>query len=119
MAEFEGWKYGNEKGVGVEFASVSFKNHNPGNLRASPFEVGKRDSFSVFIDDEIGFFALVWDLHQKAKGNTVTGLNGESSIYDLVKVYSGDSPEVVMNYSRFIEGRTGLKMTTKLGDLIK
>ena len=119
MAEFEGWQYQDKTGVGLNHASVSWRNHNPGNLRKSPWAVGENDGFAVFVNDEIGFAALIWDLHQKATGNTNTGLNGQSTIYQLIKKYSGESEEIVLNYATFIEKRTGFKMTMRIGDLLK
>jgi hypothetical protein len=119
MAEFEGWNPGNEKGFGVEFASASFNNHNPGNLRASPFEVGKRNNFSVFVDDNVGFFAMVWDLFKKCKGETSLGLTQNSTLENLIKVYTGESQEIVSNYVSFVEQRTGFKKSMRLGDLLK
>jgi len=119
IAEFEGWRYQDQSGVGLNHASVSWRNHNPGNLRKSPWAVGESDGFAVFVNDEVGFYALVWDLHQKALGNTTTGLNGQSTIYQLIKTYSGESEDIVLNYATFIEKRTGLSMNTKLENLIK
>jgi len=119
IAEFEGWNYRDKNGVGLNHASASWCNHNPGNLRKSPWAIGQNDGFAVFVNDEIGFAALIWDLHQKATGNTITGLNGQSTIYQLIKKYSGESNEIVMNYATFIEKRTGLKMTTNLEELIR
>lgn len=119
IVEFEGWNYRDKSGAGINHASVSWRNHNPGNLRKSPWAIGENDGFAVFVNDEIGFSALIWDLHQKATGNTSTGLNGQSTIYQLIKKYSGESNEIVLNYATFIEKRTGFKMTTKLEELIK
>ena len=118
MAEFEGWRGYDEGGAGDSHASVSWRNHNPGNLRKSPWAIGTRDGFAVFLNDEVGFHALVWDLHQKATGNTVTGLNGKSTVYQLIRIYSGEPEEVVLNYATFVESRTGIKMTSTLGELV-
>lgn len=118
MAEFEGWRGADEIGAGQNHASVSWRNHNPGNLRKSPWAIGECDGFAVFLNDEVGFHALVWDLHQKATGNTVTGLNGRSTVYQLIKIYSGEPEATVLNYATFIENRTGIKMTATLGELV-
>ena len=119
IAEFEGWNYRDENGVGLNHASASWCNHNPGNLKKSPFAIAKNDDFAIFIDDETGFYALVWDIWQKAHGNTVTELTDESSIYELIKVYSGESDDEADRYARFVEQRTGLPTSTKLRELVE
>ena len=119
MAEFEEWRGFDKSGAGPNHASVSWRNHNPGNLRKSPWAIGESDGFAVFLNDEIGFHALVWDLHQKATGNTVTGLNEKSTVYQLIKIYSGESEATVLNYATFVQNRTGIKMTVTLGELVE
>jgi len=119
IAEYEGWEfYGADTSSAIS-GTKSWRNHNPGNLKASPFAVGSMGGFSVFINDEIGFFALVWDLWKKARGETQTKLKGSSTIYDLIKIYSAEPEDIVIKYARFIEQRTGILMTTKLEELIK
>jgi hypothetical protein len=68
--------------------SRSYQNHNPGNLRASPFAYEIQDGYAVFKNDEIGRMALQYDLMQKAKGNTSTGLNGNSTLAQLIAVWA-------------------------------
>jgi hypothetical protein len=119
MAEFEGWNYPGLPGPQKENGSPSWRNHNPGNLRSSPFAIGTKDNFAVFINDDVGFQALVWDLWKKCRGETSTGLTPNSTIYDLIKVYAPPKENDVLKYALLIEKRTDLKMTTKLGDLIK
>lgn len=119
IAEFEGWNYPGLSGPQKENGSPSWNNHNPGNLRASPFAIGTRNNFAVFINDEMGFQALVWDLWKKCRGETSTRLSSESTIYDLIKVYSAEPESIVLNYALFIEKRTGLKMTMKIGELLR
>ena len=119
MAEFEGWHYQDKNGGAGSHASISWRNHNPGNLRSSPWALGTADGFAFFVNDEVGFNALVWDLHQKATGNTSTGLNGSSTIYQLIKKYSAEPEEIVLRYATFVERMTGLKMTATLDCLVK
>ena len=83
IAEYEGWepeKHANAKAGGP---TVSYRNHNPGNLRSSIFALGTRDEFAFFFNDATGMFALQFDLMKKAQGKTVTDLNGESNIGQL------------------------------------
>ena len=108
ITEFEGWH-----------PHIAWRNHNPGNLRTSPFAIGVSEGFAVFIDDEVGFQALVWDLWKKCRGETSTGLTPESTIYELIKVYSGEPENKVLSYALFIEKKIGLPMTTKIGELLK
>jgi hypothetical protein len=118
MAEHEGWLHrgmvaGNE-------GSLSYRNHNPLNLRRSPFAVGMANNFAVFKTDMDGFAAAVWDIRQKAIGNTSTGLNGESTLRDLIHVWAppsdGNDPAAYLQDVCF---KSGLLETVKLKDLIE
>ena len=89
ITEHEGWippANGDTNG-----GSRAYRNHNPGNLRSSPFAHSIVDNFAVFRNDFVGFMALHWDLLQKSKGNTVTGLTGQSTIRDLIYVWAPPS----------------------------
>lgn len=118
IAEFEGWQP-NEQGERAHFSpSVSYRNHNPGNLRLSPFALGVRDGHAYFLNDDIGFFALMWDIWMKSQGRTITRLNGNSTIEDLITVWAEAPEKTRENYISHIEKRTGLSRNTKLKDLI-
>jgi murein DD-endopeptidase MepM/ murein hydrolase activator NlpD len=69
-------------------ARILKENNNPGALRWSPFQIGTKNKFAIFKTPYDGFKALVWDLEQKAKGNTRTKLNGKSTILDFAKVWA-------------------------------
>lgn len=113
IAEHEGW---HPPGPGVaEGGSRAYRNHNPGNLRSSPFAHSIEDNFAVFRNDFVGFMALHWDLMQKAKGNTVTGLNGQSTIRDLLYVWAPPSDNNDTEaYIASVEKYMGLPATTTL-----
>jgi len=64
------------------------ENKNPGGLKYSPFQVGRKNGFSVFKTELDGFNSLVWDLEQKVKGNTRTKLNKKSTILEFAKVWA-------------------------------
>jgi hypothetical protein len=98
--------------------SRSWRNHNPGNLRWSPFALGSDGEFAKFIDDQTGFFAMMWDVHQKAKGETRTGLNGEKTIEDLIKVWTAAELTDLEKYIKIVERVSGLNRKTKLKELI-
>lgn len=119
MAEFEGWHYPDGPRGQYLNGSLAWQNHNPGNLTASPFAIGKQKGFAVFVNDEVGFFAMVRDLWKKCSSETSTMITKKSTIYDLIKVYSGENAEIVTKYSRFIEQRTGFLMTMRLEEILK
>jgi hypothetical protein len=118
MAEFEGWLPESGAGGSPGPGSVSYRNHNPGNLRRSPFALGQRDGFAYFLDDNVGFFALVWDLWAKANSKTSTTVTGESTIKDLIYIWTTDPEPIKEKYIQYIEKRTGLSRDMKLKKLI-
>lgn len=118
MAEFEGWNTSieNKNGIG----SISWRNNNPGNLRSSPFGYGIKDGFVVFNTEAAGWAAFRWDIIQKANGNTSTGLNGQSTLRDLIFKWAPASdnnyPE---NYLKAVVKMTGIDENTTLAEIIK
>lgn len=119
MSEYEGWSpLKNQLSFGGG-PSVAYRNHNPGNLRSSIFQLGVRDGFAVFYNDATGFFAMCYDIMMKAQGKTSTGLNGNSTIRELIAKWSAGTPEAVDKYTAFVCSRTGLTPETKLEKLIK
>jgi hypothetical protein len=119
MAEYEGWQPVQGTTTGPQIPSVAYRNHNPGNLRSSIFALGVRDGFAVFYNDATGFFAMMYDIFMKAQGKTSTGLNGKSTLRDLIRVWSAGTPEAVDRYITFVCLRTGLSAKTLLEELIK
>lgn len=115
---YEGWNLPNLDNN--PNGSVSWRNKNPGNLRSSPFEAGKRYGFSYFANDIIGFLALQWDILQKAKGNTSTSLNKDSTLLEFCEIWApesdGNDPQ---RYAEFIKSFCKLKDDWKLGDLLE
>ena len=95
--------------------SLSFRNHNPGALRSSPFQLGVRDNFAYFLNDSVGFFALMWDLAKKCRGETRTNLGPKSTLEDLIRTYTAEQDlDKLNNYLRIIERITGRNRFTKL-----
>ncbi len=119
MSEFEGWKcegaYSPRGGAG----SVSYRNHNPGNLRYSIFQLGVRDGFAYFYNDATGMFAMQYDIMRKCQGKTVTNLTGNSTVKELIKVYSTAMGKELDCYVRLICERTGIDENDKIKELIK
>mgnify|MGYP005862859681 CR=1 FL=1 len=100
--------------------SRSFRHHNPGNLRKSPFEIFNIDNFSVFESDFIGYMALHWDLLQKSRGSTVTGLNGQSTLRELLFIWAPPSDNNDTEaYVRSVERSMGVPATTTLSEIFE
>lgn len=118
MAQMEGWNPAKGGGSDGSLPSLAYRNHNPGNLRSSPFMAGQRDGFAFFYDDNVGWFALVWDLWKKAKGETSTGLTGDSTLHDLINVYAPPAENPTDTYIANVEKWTGFSRTMKLKELL-
>lgn len=116
MAEHEGW---HTPGPNTpEGGSRSYRNHNPGNLRASPFADKIVDGFAVFRNDFVGFMALHWDLMQKARGQTVTGLDGKSTLRQLIYVWAPPSDNNNTEaYLKNIVQKTGFNENITLAEI--
>lgn len=117
IAEQEGWKSPTQAGNAC--GSRSWRNNNPGNLRSSPLQIGTDGGFAVFKTDMGGFAALEWDLTQKCKGNTSTGLSPKSTLRDLIFKWAppsdGNNSEA---YLMNVEKMTGFDESTTLGSLL-
>lgn len=117
IARKEGWK---EVGEGIPAGgSRSFRNHNPGNLRRSPFQDHTEAGFAIFKNDIIGWIALAWDLTEKAKGNSVTKLNGSSTLRQLI--YAWAPPNDSNDTEKYLEDIckwTGLDESETLQSII-
>jgi len=118
MAEHEGWFAPGENGHNL--GSRSYRNHNPGNLRSSPFARKIDGNFAVFTNDMIGWNAMQWDIIQKARGNTVTALDGKSTLAELIEVWAPrDDNNNPISYLLDVVARTGFKPTMKLAELLE
>lgn len=117
IAEHEGWFAPGEGGF--KEGSRSYRHHNPGNLRSSPFQKSVKDGYAVFNNDTVGMLALQWDIIQKAKGNTVTKLNGESTLAQLIEVYAPkEDNNNPISYLLDIQKRTGFSATMRLAEFL-
>lgn len=119
MTESEGWAPIGHPSAKAGGPTVSYRNHNPGNLRYSIFQLGTRDGFSVFYNDATGMFAMRYDIMRKCQGKTKTGLTGESTLAELLKTWTAGEGQSLQNYIDFVCKRTGLTPDTKIGELIK
>jgi len=103
-----------------ESPSISFRNHNPGALKWSIFQLGSRDNFAYFLNDSIGFFSLMYDLALKCRGKTRTNLGPQSTIEDLVRTYTAEQDlEKLENYLKIVVRITGKSRTTPLSYFVK
>lgn len=117
MASHEGWKPSGT--TPTQGGSASYRRHNPGNLRSSPFMVRQENNFAVFETDMDGFAAFKWDIMQKARGNTSSGLNGNSTLADLIRIWA--PPEDKNNVEAYIQSvltKTGFSRNMRLADLL-
>lgn len=114
----EGWAPDDLTTLDKNEETPSFRNNNPGNLTGSPFAIGYRGRFAYFYNEEIGFMALLWDLFQKCRGNTSTGLNGSSTLEELILVYAPPCENITEAYIKDIEHRTGMSRKIKLVELL-
>jgi hypothetical protein len=97
---------------------MSYRNHNPLNLKASPFALGIRDGHAFFLNDNVGMFAGMWDIWMKCQGRTSTALTTNSTLDKLIRVWADASVRIEDAYVNHVSNRTGIPMSTKLKDLI-
>ena len=98
-----------------EKESVSYRRHNPGNLKWSVFQLGRRNDFSYFLNDSVGFFALMFDLVCKCALKGKLNLGPKATLSELVKIYTAEQDlEKLENYLRIVERITGKNRNTKL-----
>ena len=79
MATFEGWNIPD---------SLCRRNHNPCNLRWSKYQVCQKNDFAYFANDEAGWKGAEYDICCKCQGYTSTGLNSNSTLRDLIYVWT-------------------------------
>lgn len=110
MAMFEGF---------YKQGSLAQRNHNPLNLRWSKFQTMRKNNFSYFANNEIGWKAGIYDLSCKCQGKTQTRLNGESSILELIKVWAPASDNnIPKQYAQFVADRLGISINYQLKNFI-
>ena len=119
MAIYEGWIPGESSTSKDGGPSVSYRNHNPGNLRSSIFQLGVRDGFAYFYNDDVGFFAMMYDIAMKCQGKTRTALRPDSKLHELIHVWSAGSAEGDLRYAEYVCKRTGFDLNMRIGDLIQ
>lgn len=118
MAEHEGWHpVGHPQSPQ---GSRSFRHHNPGNLRRSPFAYKIVDNFAVFKNDALGWIAFQWDLLQKAKGNTITKLGPKSTLRELIFTWAPPSDQNNSEaYLQAVVKNSGISEQTTLEEIFR
>lgn len=87
---------------GDAHGTLSYQNHNPGNLRESIFQVGVRDGFAVFDNDLTGLMGLIYQWYLYATGRNSL-VNPNESIAAAIAVYAGlRGAENTPNYQNYV-----------------
>lgn len=87
IMRFEGWS-APMSNVGGPRGSTSWRNRNPGNLRASKYALGKDDkNYCIFAGLSAGYQALTNDLADKIVLGT-HNLTPQSTLHDLFSIYA-------------------------------
>lgn len=98
--------------------SLSYRNHNPGNLRWSPTQIGQRDGFSYFSTYEQGWKALLHQLTIAADGRS-TVYWPDMTLLQFFDKYApssdGNWPKV---YAAFVAERIGVPVETPIKNLL-
>lgn len=72
-----------------EASREHYQNRNPGHLRDSPYATGHDDKgYAKFAGLVEGYTALCADLRRKFSGRSEHGLNGDSTLLDLMRTYT-------------------------------
>ena len=114
----EGWAAPDVGNQGPE-GTVSYRLHNPGNLRVSEYEAGNTGQFAIFNNDLEGFMALVRQLEIIATGKEAA-YGDNCTIEQAVVIYTADrdpSPELE-SYLQTIEQVGGVKRTDLISTIV-
>ena len=120
MKRAEGWIPPTKTAETYTNGSISYRHHNPGNLRSSRFQLGEKDGFAYFLDDEIGMMAMLYDLHAKMTGKSAHVDAATATLYDLLRVWvAPDNEDSFNNYTDIVERVSGVPRDTPVRDIIK
>ncbi len=108
IAEFEGF---------YKDGTVAQRNHNPGNLVSSPYQIGTKDGFASFLTDNDGWKALKYQLQLIFDGKSKY-YRPDMTIQEFINVYASTSPENErISYAQYIANHFGVDVNTKLNQL--
>ena len=115
----EGWKPRYTE-MDATNGSKSYINHNPGNLKASPYQIDIDDEgFAIFENDFVGFYAIVHQLYLYATDKSkFTAPN--DSVEKAISAYNGAIPgqPIFENYIKIIEQIAGVSRNDKIESLL-
>lgn len=118
IGQAEGW--GNKAQAGfMPQGSRSYRNHNPGNLRLSPYQVGTEDGFAVFNSDFEGYFGIVYQLTLYANGASQV-VKPTDSIATAISKYNGTTlgTPANENYMKTIEQMASVNRNDPVSTLL-
>jgi len=90
---------------------LGLRNNNPGNLTET---VNGQTQLAKYSTIEEGYSKMVSDLDAKKSGKSKTGLNGESTVLDLTKVYAPKDD----NKTALLKGNDPEKYAQKIADTL-
>lgn len=101
------------------YGSSSYIHHNPGNVRSSPFEIENDGAYSYFETDDIGLFAIVWQLWVYAK-HGLDAITPNSTIDAAITQYHGGELDTNAqeDYISIVEKVGGVKRTDPVSSLL-
>lgn len=98
--------------------SRSFRNHNEGNLRSSPFQIGTDGGYAVFPDNATGHKALKHQLTIAANGQSAV-YHPSMTLYDFFKTYAPSSDNNdPKHYAEIVALHIGVPPTIKISELL-
>ena len=118
IMHYEGWNA----------ASRSYRNRNPGNLRATKHDQEQdAEGYRVFPCLEVGFSMLVHDLTCKVSGRNSHHLDRHSTLLDVFKVYAPEGDKnhpvayaaFVANWLRVVYGVAEIYSTNTLEEIFQ
>lgn len=101
------------------YGSSSYIHHNAGNVRSSPFEIQNDGSYAYFENDDIGLFAIMWQLWVYAK-HGLDAITPQSSIDDAITQYHGGvlDAQAQEDYISIVEKVGGVVRTDPVSSLL-
>lgn len=98
--------------------NLAYRNRNPLNLRYSKYQSDNQNGFAIFETHKKGWVAGIWDLSQKCRGITSTGLTSQSTIAELISVWAPPSENNTENYIKFVVEKLKIHRDYKLGKFL-
>lgn len=101
------------------YGSSSYIHHNPGNVRSSPFEIQNDGQYSFFENDDIGLYAIMWQLWVYAK-HGFAAITPDSTIAQAISQYNDLSltDPAFENYIGIVEKVGGVVRTDPVSSLL-